>query len=70
MRSHRRIFIEGFGYVYEDTAAPLIQQVINAESINLEVNYVLGNELECVTIKRRIAKAKIFSLVLSGDLPA
>lgn len=66
---YRKIYIEGFGYLHQDTATPLIQQVIKAESINLQVNSILGNEQECITIKRRIAKAKIFSLVLSGDLP-
>lgn len=70
MRHHRKIFIRGFGFIPADQVIPVIQQGIQAESVNLEVNSVLGNDLECLFIKRRIAKAKIFSLVLSGDLPA
>lgn len=67
--SDRRLYVKGYGYIYADNIIPVIQQGIKVEVVNLEINSILGNDLECLAIKRRIAKAKIFSLVLSGDLP-
>lgn len=69
MRSQRPFYIKGFGYINADTVIPVINHGIKVETLNLEVNSILGNDSECIAIKRRIAKAKIFSLVLSGDLP-
>jgi hypothetical protein len=46
-----------------------IKERITLETINLEVNTILGYEDQCIAIKQRIADIKIMSLVLSGDLP-
>lgn len=47
----------------------VIQERITLETLNLEVNTILGYQEECITIKKRIADIKIMSLILSGDLP-
>lgn len=49
---------------------PVIENGIHAEKLNLEIHTALGNESECYIIKNRIADAKLFLLILSGDLPA
>lgn len=45
------------------------QNSINMEQLNLEAHETLGDELECIRCKRKITKAKLFLLLLSGDLP-
>lgn len=49
---------------------PVIEQGIKVEKRSLEAHSVLGNVAECERIKHRIADAEIFSLILTGDLPA
>ena len=47
---------------------PFIKKKIAMENQLLQVHTALGNKHECLKIEHRIADAKIFSLILSGDL--
>lgn len=46
-----------------------IEERIKTETLNLEANRILGNELECLAIKHKIADAKIMLLRFDGYLP-
>jgi hypothetical protein len=58
MRNHPRIDL-----------LPLLENCIKMEKLNLEANQIVGNKLECLKIKHRIADAKLLKLTLIGDLP-
>lgn len=47
----------------------VIEQEIKMEALNLEAHQTLGNLIECLIIKHRIADHRINILLLRGDLP-
>lgn len=47
----------------------IIKNNIYMEQLNLQAHKSLGNEMECLLIKHRIADAEIALLVLEGYLP-
>jgi hypothetical protein len=47
---------------------PVIEQGINLEKLNLEAHSLLGDEMECMDIRHRIADARALLLALRGKL--
>ena len=66
---NRSRLIEVLKSIDPNRIGSIIEHGISMEKLNLEAHQTLGNENECLKSKHRIADAKIFLLILRGELP-